>query len=334
MKKWTVMLIPHDRGNTRNLEVAAYHLGLVVALLVALSFSTAFLLKRHQGVSSELERLRHRTQALERVQANEANVREGSLSETERAEIEREIRDEYEANMATITAALTDLYKNEADARQLVGLPPRTPANTDALTAMGSGKGGAPGGLDEVPYADRAVLNRPPHIIYGLSRPSADLILQEINLRTASLQELVADISAERNRMERLPSIWPTESATRRISSHFGYRKDPFTRRVRHHDGTDIVAPYGSPVRATGKGVVTFAGTERYLGKIVKIDHGNGLETWYAHLRSLSVNKGDDVERFEIIGTLGNTGRSTGAHLHYEIHEGGRAVDARKTLRD
>jgi len=334
MKRWTVMLIPHNRGKTRNLEIAGYQLALVVALLVGLSFSTAFLFKRHQVVSVELEQLQELAQELEFQQANAANPDGEKLSPEERAEIEQRVRAEYEASVAAITAELSELYEIEAEARELAGFAPRTPANAHATAAMGSGKGGAPGDLEEVPYLGDDLMIRPPHLIYGLSRPSADLIIQEINLRTASLQELVADLHAEQNRMERTPSIWPTVSLKRRISSRFGYRKDPFTNRVRHHDGTDIVAPYGSPIQATAKGQVIFAGREKYLGKIIKIDHGNGMETWYAHLKECLVEEGDNVKRFDIIGTLGNTGRSTGAHVHYEVHVNGKVVDSGKYLRD
>jgi len=94
------------------------------------------------------------------------------------------------------------------------------------------------------------------------------------------------------------------------------------------------VAPYGSPVLATAKGVVVSAGREQYLGNVVKVDHGNGMATLYAHLEGISVKKGDEVNRHGVVGTLGQSGRATGPHIHYEVHVNGKRVDSGKYLRD
>lgn len=338
MRRWTVMLIPHDRSQTRNLEMASYQLALVVIVLVALSFSTAFLFKRQQVMAGEAARLGQLVQELRveqtRQQTVAAEPAPSGLSEAQRAEIEQRVRAEYEASVAAITAQLNELYEIETEARELTGFAPRTPAKAPSTKDMGSGKGGGPSSLSDQPLPRGAVMALPPNVIYGLSRPSADLILQEINVRTASLKGLVKDLYAQRDRVHRTPSVWPVASAQHKITSRFGYRKDPFTNRVRHHDGTDIVAPYGSPIVATANGVVVEAGWDGYLGNMVRIDHGNGLETVYAHLKQCLVKKGDVVERFDKIGALGNTGRTTGAHLHYEVHLNGEVVDSGKYLRE
>jgi murein DD-endopeptidase MepM/ murein hydrolase activator NlpD len=173
---------------------------------------------------------------------------------------------------------------------------------------------------------------RPPHIIYGMSRPSADLILQEIRVRQRSLSELVVDGKAMVDKLNRIPSIWPLVNGAGKITSRFGYRRDPFHRRVRHHAGTDVAAPTGTKVHATAKGTVTFAEYDQFYGNLIKVDHGGGLETWYAHLSKITVGVGDVVERSTVIGHVGSTGRSTGAHLHYEVHVDGQPVDSEKYL--
>jgi len=103
---------------------------------------------------------------------------------------------------------------------------------------------------------------------------------------------------------------------------------------VRHHNVTHLARPYRTKIRATAKGVVTSAAYDRFLGRIVKIDHGNGIETWYAHLTRALVKKGDQVRREDTIGTLGSTGRSTGPHLHYEVHVNKKTVNPEKYLTD
>ena len=101
------------------------------------------------------------------------------------------------------------------------------------------------------------------------------------------------------------------------ISSRFGMR------RGRHHDGLDIAAPLGTPVKAADGGDVIFVGTSGTYGKLIKIDHGAGFQTWYGHLSAYSVKVGDKVYKGQIIGAVGNTGRSTGPHLHFEIRKNG-----------
>jgi murein DD-endopeptidase MepM/ murein hydrolase activator NlpD len=104
-------------------------------------------------------------------------------------------------------------------------------------------------------------------------------------------------------------------------------RTDPFTGKQAFHRGIDFSLPVGSPVRVTGDGVVTSVQRQRGLGNVIKIDHGDGVTTVYAHLHKILAEKGQKVARGEIIAESGNTGRSTAPHLHYEIRINGRAVN-------
>ena len=103
------------------------------------------------------------------------------------------------------------------------------------------------------------------------------------------------------------------------ISSAYGERKDPFTGEKSHHAGVDLVAPLGSGIRATAPGRVVFAGKRDGYGRTIEIDHGHGITTRFAHLSKVLVEDGQHVERGQKIGTLGNSGRSSGPHLHYEV---------------
>jgi murein DD-endopeptidase MepM/ murein hydrolase activator NlpD len=333
MKRWTVMLIPQDRGGTQTFSMAAYHFWVAIAILSGMAFTSAFFFQRHQAIATQAAELQQQNKTLQWELAAPAPVAAAPVdSEADVRAMEESLRREYEANLATITAELTELLDMEAKARAITGIAPREKSTETESTASGGGQGGAPSGYQPVAYLGTDNQYRPPHIIYGMSRPSADLILQEIRVRQKSLSELVVDGKAQVDKLTRLPSIWPLVNGAGHITSRYGYRRDPIHHRVRHHDGTDVAAPVGTKVRATARGTVTFAEYDQYFGNLIKVDHGGGLETWYAHLSKLVANVGDVVERSTVIGHLGSTGRSTGPHLHYEVHVNGAPVDAEKYL--
>jgi len=130
-----------------------------------------------------------------------------------------------------------------------------------------------------------------------------------------------------------VPNAWPTNGRVCPIISGFGYRRDPIEGDRRFHKGLDIGAPKKSPVVATAHGVVTFADRNHGgYGKLVIINHGNGYETLYAHLSRIHTKAGKRVKRGDVIGTVGETGRATAPHLHYEVHCQGRCIDPRLVL--
>lgn len=116
------------------------------------------------------------------------------------------------------------------------------------------------------------------------------------------------------------------------ISSGFGRRTDPITRRIAVHSGLDFAAPRGTPIHAVGAGVVTFSGRHGAYGNMVEISHVGGYKTRYAHAHELQVKKGDLVKKGEQIATVGSTGRSTGPHLHLEVYRNGMAIDPARFL--
>jgi murein DD-endopeptidase MepM/ murein hydrolase activator NlpD len=120
------------------------------------------------------------------------------------------------------------------------------------------------------------------------------------------------------------PTILPTQGW---VTSYYGPRKSPYTGRIKMHEGIDVGADAGTPIKAAADGVVTFSGTKPGFGMLVMIDHGYGIETVYGHNRRLLVKSGQRVQRGDHISKVGNTGRSTGPHLHYEVRVNGIAVD-------
>lgn len=111
------------------------------------------------------------------------------------------------------------------------------------------------------------------------------------------------------------------------ITSSYGLRIDPFTQRRQFHSGIDIRAGYATPVKTVANGVVTFSGKKKGYGRVVAVDHGNGVETYYAHLGRTFVSLFDQVKKGDPIGWVGLSGRTTGTHLHFETRVGGIAVN-------
>lgn len=126
------------------------------------------------------------------------------------------------------------------------------------------------------------------------------------------------------------PSLRPVIGCN--VTSRFGFRESPFGGRGEFHKGFDIAGKVGTPVRAGGDGVVSFVGDKGSYGKTVMISHGHGIVTQYSHLSSYKVSPGDRIKRGEAIAGMGNTGRSTGSHLHYEVHLNGVPVNPAKYM--
>ncbi|MCL5778710.1 DUF5930 domain-containing protein [Limibaculum sp. FT325] len=148
--------------------------------------------------------------------------------------------------------------------------------------------------------------------------------------RVASLIQDLEQVNLMRFAAERLPFALPVSGG--RYTSNFGPRRDPLRRRMSMHAGIDIAGPRGTPVHATADGVVIYAGRQRGYGVMVKIRHAFGFETVYAHLDRARVTLGQRVERGDLIADMGNTGRSTGTHLHYEVRIDDEPVNPMKFI--
>jgi murein DD-endopeptidase MepM/ murein hydrolase activator NlpD len=156
-------------------------------------------------------------------------------------------------------------------------------------------------------------------------------LFQDSLLQEQSLEELFEVLKGREIQLAATPSILPVSGW---ITSHFGYRMDPFTDRRTFHKGMDIVAREGTPVMSPAEGVVTFSGYNGTFGKTVMLFHGYGVSTLYAHLDDTRVRQGQRISRGDVIGTVGNTGRSTATHLHYEVVVHGVNVDPRRYVLD
>ncbi len=156
-----------------------------------------------------------------------------------------------------------------------------------------------------------------------------DQIANKMYVQSKSFDE-VFDLAKNKEEMLRhIPAIQPVKNVDlKRISSYFGYRTDPFYKVKKFHAGLDFSAPIGTEIFTTGDGkVISTKKSRRGYGNTILIDHGFNYVTKYSHLASFKVRKGQQVKRGQVIGTVGNTGKSTAPHLHYEVQKNGRAVN-------
>lgn len=152
-------------------------------------------------------------------------------------------------------------------------------------------------------------------------------LAQEIASREQSLRELQTHLDKKTAVLAATPTILPIKGL---VTASYGYRKSPFTGKREFHEGMDIAAPYGTPVAATADGIVRFAGPAGSYGNVVFLDHGHGFATAYGHNSTIRVHARQRVRRGEIIAYVGNTGRTTGPHVHYEVHLDGVASNPLK----
>ncbi len=223
---------------------------------------------------------------------------------------------QLQANVQKLTRKLAELEDDTQDLEVLVGL-----ASTDSVALA------AP---DQA--ADGAFLASLPVDYDYQTDYMADYLssLEERIDQALRLQGVIEDkfLSTERNIL-RIPSIRPVHGG--RITDRFGRRKDPFVERLKHHNGVDLSARYGTKVYAAAAGVVEFV-RHRYrlnkgYGRVVIINHQNGYKTLYGHLSKIVVKRGQKIDRWQLIGYSGDTGRATGPHLHYEVWYKGRPQD-------
>lgn len=154
--------------------------------------------------------------------------------------------------------------------------------------------------------------------------PSLSETLEQYNrLKTASLS-ITPRYTSRRYLLNTTPSVWPLMG---RLLSHFGRRQDPFYGHQAFHAGVDISAPTGAAVRVTADGIVVSAQWGGAYGKLIVVDHNNGLQTYYAHLSRMDVIPGQEVRMGQVIGGSGATGRVTSPHLHYEVRRSGGPVN-------
>ena len=275
--------IQSDNGGVKNFQIHRAFviavLGLFVALL-ATSITLAFKYSGHMKDTHLLAELQRENSALNsRIQAFQHEV--------------DELNQRMEAN-----------FELQNRARLLAGLDP---IDRDVWQV---GVGGPE------PLYRQADAGGSDRIMAGLEE-NLERMVRQSKLQLDSYDEIVTILDKEKKLRDSTPSIRPVTGGY--LSSRFGRRMDPFSGRIAHHTGVDYRARTETPVMCTADGVVTMAKKNGSFGLMIEVNHGFGFKTHYAHLSKMLVKRGTRVKRGEIIGLVGNTGRSTGSHLHYEV---------------
>ncbi|WHT37900.1 M23 family metallopeptidase [Myroides odoratus] len=162
-----------------------------------------------------------------------------------------------------------------------------------------------------------------------LTTEKIDLIAKQTAIQSRSLDDIINLAKGKEKLLAAIPAIQPVKNESlKHMASGYGYRSDPFTKIKKFHSGMDFSVNIGTPIYATGDGKVTRANNQLSgYGNLIEVEHGYGYQTRYAHLSKYNVKPGQTVKRGDIIGYAGSTGRSSGPHLHYEVHYKGNPVN-------
>ena len=212
---------------------------------------------------------------------------------------------------------IDDISKRDESLRKLIKLP----AIEKDIRKLGVGGTSDEDKLNNLQYL------LPEDINLNFLKDKVDYIMRSINLEYLSYSEIESKTEDNLENILHYPAIYPISRDDSKFSSGFGYRVDPFTKNKKIHEGHDFSAKYGTDVVCTADGVVKSSRRYGSFGNLIEISHGNGYITAYGHLSRRLVKKGDKVERGQIIGKVGSTGKSTAPHLHYEIRHNKKHID-------
>jgi murein DD-endopeptidase MepM/ murein hydrolase activator NlpD len=258
------------------------------------------------------------------------------------AEAQRARITAFEAEMGEVGKRLELVRELERKVRIIANLPGAAGAGGEEIGELGAGQGGA-AEADEAgadPLALGADGTAPEPGAASGSEPAAaephpdeevSVLRQEAlrlgivaDAQALSLEELLDGLTEKQHELASSPTIWPARGW---LTSRFGFRISPFTGHRQFHSGIDVAGRSGTDIVAPARGRVVEIGSDGPLGRSVTLDHGYGIRTLYGHLQQLHVKKGQEVERGQVIAALGNSGRSTGPHLHYGVSVRGKPAN-------
>jgi len=297
---YTVLIVPQKKNSVRRISAssAIVRWMSVAVVLVALSFLYVFY--QYMPATWDIYEL-NQLRKLSTVQREQIHLLAAKINDFEKKMENLQAYDNQIRSMADM------VKKFPAGKRQYLGVGGPS-AEDQSLGSIVSGN-------------ESAMIQR--------IDKSMDQLIREASQQEGSFKEILQFLEKRKSILARTPSIWPVEGW---VTSGFGYRASPFSGRREFHAAIDIAARSGKEIVAPADGIVSDVDRRSDIGNTVTIDHGNGLSTSYGHLLKCAVHKGKGVKRGEVIGFVGNTGRSTGSHVHYSVHLNGVAVNPRKYL--
>jgi murein DD-endopeptidase MepM/ murein hydrolase activator NlpD len=301
LRRYTILVADRTSGVVRRatiaIRLAVLAVCLVLAVPILIGFGAAWK-SRH-----DVDQLRESHRALELENANYREATKALASQIE-----------------SLQAAISDLSSESALDPNLAKAMSRLPAFVKSR-AMGGTTTGTRRDQD-LSYARTLSALAAPEDTFGLLRTLLESLQDRLNVLSRNVERRNALANAT-------PSMWPAYGW---LSSGMGLRRDPVTGGVDYHSGLDIAGERGQPVYATASGTVREVGYQGAYGNLIVIDHGFGLESRYGHLLKFLVKPGAKVQRGDIIGQVGATGRATGYHLHYEVTANGRLINPLQLL--
>lgn len=298
-KYYTLLIIPQKEGSIRKFSLSTTLFRSVVLFVIICTGVMAYLSYEFVDNRSALDELT-RLQQIEIIQKEQIELLAGKVSDFQR---KMEDLRQFDKKLRI----MTNLENNRDDGQFLgVGGPvPEAGSSGDAASEM-----------------EDALIEK--------IHESMDQLLEEASFQTESFNELKEFLEKQKSVLASTPSIWPVMGW---VTSEYGYRVSPFTGKREFHRGIDIATRIGEDVVAPADGVLAKAAYESDMGHMVVIDHGNGITTCYGHLlKKCEIKRGRKVSRGDLIGVVGNSGRSTGPHLHYGVRVNNVYVNPRKYL--
>ena len=297
-RRYSILVVPEDNGEVKSYRASSTQGRILILGITLLLATTAFLAIQYAGKAKD-------TVALARLRRENSHLR---------AQVTR-----LDGNILEFQTQMADLMEREKILRTMADLSEIDPD----VRKVGVG------GQSYEALVDSRLSSETTEILPNNVLADVDQLLRQAKLESQSFQEVQDAFQKNRERLEHTPAIWPTSGY---VSRGYGPCDDPFSGRRRPHEGIDIVNRVGTPVVATAAGRIVEKGWKADYGWMVVADHGYGYKTAYAHLDSIKVRKGERVKRGQVIATLGNSGRSTGPHLHYEVRVKARAVNPLKYI--
>jgi murein DD-endopeptidase MepM/ murein hydrolase activator NlpD len=292
-KKVTIVFLPGGTNKVRQLKVSKLFLAFLFALCISGSLALIWVIRDYRAIKTEIPRLTYLEKENKHQRAQLASLAQ---------KIDR------------ISRRMVELKAFDKQLRTMVNL--EKPDDNQQLL----GVGGSNTTLAKPDYTIEKAHQKLVRLMYR----SLDRLDKEVSLETREKAELLEFLENQKSMLLCTPSVWPTRGW---VSSGFGYRISPFTNEKEFHRGIDICNRMDASVIAPSDGVVASVGWDYGYGKTLLVKHGYGLRTKYAHLSKILVKKGQVVKRGEEMGRVGNTGRTTGPHLHYEVHLNGVPVN-------
>ena len=300
-KKLTIVVVPEGTRKIRQIKIPRLCFFSFILVFLAGSLSLAWLVRDYLLIKRDLPRL---------TSLQEENT------------LQRQQITSLSGKVQTINQKMAELKEFDRKIRTMVNMDPSKGKGMEAAKEQQQfvGIGGSDSSLGD---GDSPAEKGHKKLIRMMYR-SLDNLDSDISIHKDEKEELLRLLDRRKSILACTPSVWPAKGW---VSSAFGYRMSPFTGEKEMHRGLDICGRKGSPIIAPADGVVTDIDTDTGYGKTLVINHGYGITTMYAHLEKVYVKKGQAVKRHQEIAQVGDSGRTTGAHLHYEVHLKGIPVN-------